>query len=90
MNNLESVKKLLDSDAGLIIEDMSQPTNKKIVDNRLVLIRQKVELIENKNDAFYSELIKLIGNYIGKLYDKKVEDFPNIVFAENGEILSQN
>lgn len=69
---------------------MSQSTEKKVVDNRLSLIKQNVELIENGDDNFYAELIKLIGNYIDQLYDKEVDDFPSIVFDENGKIISQD
>ena len=39
MNSLETIKRILDSDAGLIIEDMSQSTNKKVIDNRFNLIK---------------------------------------------------
>ena len=67
MSNLESIKKVLDSDAGLIVEDMLKPDDKKVVDNRFFLIKQNVELIENKDDDFYAELIKLIVNYIDQL-----------------------
>ncbi len=90
MSNLENIKKILDSDAGLIIEDMSQPDAKKVVDNRFSLIKQSVNLAENKDDNFYAELIKLIANYVDQLYDKKVEDFPSIVLDENGEIAEQD
>lgn len=90
MSSLESIKKVLDSDAGLIVEDMSQPDDKKVVDNRFSLIKQNVELVENKDDNYYAELIKLIGNYIDQLYDKNVEDFPGIVLDENGEIATQD
>ncbi|MBR2828174.1 MAG: hypothetical protein IKE70_02970, partial [Bacilli bacterium] len=90
MNNLESVKKILDSDAGFIIEDISKKEKKEVIDNRFSLIKQIVETIENKDDIFYSELIKLIGNYIDPLYDKRVDDFPNVVFDKNGEEVLQD
>lgn len=90
MNNLESIKKILNSDAGLIVEDMSQPTDKKVIDNRIALIKQNIESIKNKDDNFYAELIKLIGNYIDQLYDKKIKDFPSIVLDENGKTTTQD
>lgn len=90
MDILENIKKVLESDAGLLIEDVSQPTNKKVVDNRLSLIKQNVDLAENKDDNFYAELIKLIGNYINQLCDEEVRDLPSVVFGENGEIVSQD
>lgn len=89
MNYLENIKRILDSDAGLIIEDMSQSVTKRVVDNRFNLIKKSVELVENKDDNFYDELIKLISYYINKLYDKKVEDFPSIVYDENGKEVAQ-
>lgn len=82
-NALEKIKKILDSDAGLI------NNKEKVVDNRFKLIKQSISLIENKDDDFYSELISLISNYIDKLYDSKIDDFPIIVFDENGERIPQ-
>ena len=82
-NALEKIKKILDSDAGLI------NNKEKVVDNRFKLIKQNISLIENKDDDFYSELISLISNYIDKLYDSKIDDFPIIVFDENGERIPQ-
>lgn len=90
MNNLESVKKILDSDSGFIIEDISKKEKKEVIDNRFSLIKQSVEAIENKDDNFYFQLIKLIGNYIDPLYDKRVDDFPNVVFDKNGEEVLQD
>ena len=80
MNYLGTIKRILDSDAGLIIEDMSQSKNKKVIDNRFNLIKQSVERVDNKDDFFNTKLIKLISPYINQLYDKKVEDFPSIVY----------
>ena len=45
MNYLKNIKKILDSDAGLIIEDMSQSANKKVIDNRFFLIEENVKLV---------------------------------------------
>ena len=66
MNVLENLKKVLESDAGLLIEDMSEPTVKKVVDNRLSLIKQNINLVVNKDDNFYDELIKLLAKYMKK------------------------
>jgi len=80
---LEKIKIMLDSDAGLI------NNKQKVVDNRFKLIKQNISLIENKDDNFYSELISLISNYIDKLYDSKIDDFPIAVFDEKGERIPQ-
>ena len=90
MNSLETIKRILDSDAGLIIEDMSHSTNKKVIDNRLGLIKQIINQADNKDDKFYTKLIKLISYYINQLYDKKVEDFPSIVYDGNFKKVEQN
>lgn len=80
---LQKVKIILDSDAGLI------NNKQKVVDNRFGLIKQNIGLIENKDDNFYSKLISLISNYIDKLYDSKIDDFPIVVFDENGKRIPQ-
>ena len=46
--------------------------------------------IENKDDAFYSGLIKLISIYVDKLYDSKVDNPPVLVFNIDGELIPQN
>lgn len=89
MNILESIKKILDSDAGLVIDKVSQPKDKKLVDNRFTLIKQIVEQIENKDTNFYTKLVALISNYVNELYDKRVNDFPNVVLDENGDDVPQ-
>ena len=88
--SLKIIKKVLDSDAGLANEEVEQSTRRKVIDNRLFLIKHNVELIENKDDEFYSELIKMLSEYIGVLYDKRVENFPGMVFDENGELVDQD
>lgn len=90
MNYLESIKRLLESDPGLVIEDMQQPNIKTVVDNRFLLIKQVVDVVENKDDKFYTELVKLIANFIDQLYDKDVHGFPGVVLDEIGEIANQD
>ena len=80
---MENIKRLLERDAGLI------NNKEKVVDNRFKLIKQRVSLIENKDDDFCSKLISLISNYIDKLYDSEIDDFPIIVLDENGERVPQ-
>ena len=88
--SLDQIRTVLESDAGLLIEDTSQPVHRKLVDNRFALIQKYIHLIEKKDDNFYSELIKLMGMYIDQLYDKKVEDFPSIVLDEKGNRIPQD
>ncbi len=90
MNILEIIKNILDSEAGYVIEDVSKPKDKKVIDNRFTLIEQIVEQSENKNTNFYTKLIALISNYIDKLYDKEVNDFPITVLDKNGEEVPQD
>ena len=88
--SLEIIKKVLDSDAGLTNEEVGQSTRREVIDNRLLLIKNNVELIESKDDEFYGELIKLLSNYIGELYDKKIEQFPGMVFDKDGNLVDQD
>ena len=49
MNYLETIKRILDSDAGLIIEDMSQSKNKKVILNHfqiLIFIIERLFLVD--------------------------------------------
>ncbi len=48
-----------------------------MIDIRFFLIKRNVDLIKNKDDVFYTKLIKLISNYIDHLCDKNVEGFPS-------------
>ena len=89
MNYLENVKRILDSVAGLIIENMSQLDIKEVVDNRVSLVKQSVEQVENKDNNFYTRLVKLLSNYINKLYNTEIEDFHHIFFDENSEEVVQ-
>ena len=86
MSCLENIKRILDSDAGLIIESVLGESEKKVVDNRFSLIEKCVEQAENKDDSFYAELIRLVSSYIDKLYDGET-DVSTTVFDENGEEL---
>lgn len=90
---MEKIKKILDSEVGLLVEDTSNETenNKKIIiDNRFELLKNSVDLVENKDENFYAELIRLISGYLDKLCDSKLDDFSVIVFDESGELISQD
>lgn len=89
-NNLDNIKKILESEARLLIEDMSQSYINKIVDNRFSLIKQDVDSVLNKDDTFYIELIKLIGMYVEQLYDRAVIISNVIIFDKNGKIIPNN
>lgn len=90
MNYLNNIGIILESDPGLVIEDITKSTEKKVIDNRFNLIKQNIELINNKDVRFYTKLIKIISYYMDQLYDKNVEDFPSVVFDKNGEIDPQD
>lgn len=85
---MQHIKEILDSEAGLLIENNNED-NKIVVDNRFELLKQRVDLIENKNDNFYSYLIKVISDYLNELYDSKIQNFPSIVLDINGKLISQ-
>lgn len=90
MNKLEKIKRILDSEAGVVIDNKLQPANRKVVDNRFFLVKQNIELFENKDTNFYSKLIELIAIYIDKYYTKEIKNFLNVVFDENGELMSRD
>lgn len=85
---MENIKKILDSDAGLLVDNTDG--GKKVVDNRFELLKQNVDLVEDKDDNFYSELIGLISSYLSKFYDSEIDDFPMTVLDEKGELVSQD
>lgn len=99
MNNiLESIKKTLESEANLVVEnpdDLFKKEKEKIKiqiivsDSRFELIKQSVDSIKDKSDAFYAELIQIISIYIDKLYDRKRKiEFSNVLTMDaNGETI---
>lgn len=70
-NELERVKTYLDSEVEMITTD-EEKQKRIIVDNRFELMINYINLIENKDEYFYSELVKLMSIYIDKLYDTKI------------------
>ena len=62
-NELERVKTYLDSEVEMITTD-EEKQKRIIVDNRFELMINYINLIENKDEYFYSELVKLISIYI--------------------------
>lgn len=80
---MQSILNILNSDAGLT------DNKEKVIDNRFKLLFQNVNSTKNKDDNFYSKLIGLLSDYINKLYDAKISDFPNTVFDENGKQIPQ-
>ena len=63
MDYLEKIKDILESDAEVI-------SNEDIIDNRMYLIKHYIDKINNIDDNFYIELIKLISNHINELCDE--------------------
>ncbi|MBQ8192677.1 MAG: hypothetical protein IJZ46_01215 [Bacilli bacterium] len=86
---LEKIKTYLDSEAGIITAD-GEKQKRTIVDNRFELIDKYVSSVRNKDEYFYSELVKLISIYIDKIYDMKTKSVPKVVFDINGELIPQN
>lgn len=87
---MNDIKRILDSDAGFLIEDFKDQDSSKTIDNRLELLKRKVDSKENKDDNFYTELISLISNYFDTLYDSKIENYNFIVYDLNGELIPQD
>lgn len=94
---LENIKEILESEASLLVviknpDDiikLSKKDNhveKKVVDSRFERIKQFIDSVDNKNDAFYSELIRVISTYINQLYDRDI-DFCKVVITNADEEL---
>lgn len=83
---MKNIKKILESDAGLISKKDGS-NNIEVVDNRLYLLNQEVQLRENKDNSFYENLVELLSDYMTTLYDGKYGEIPRVVFDKNGEKL---
>ena len=66
--NLDKIKKILYSQAGELSIESDKEQKGKIIDNRYNLIKENVDLIENKDNNFYTQLIKLLSEYIDEVY----------------------
>ena len=87
MEELEVIKRILDSDAGF--ETDNKREEKTLVDNRFYLLNKYIEEIDNKTIEFYEELIKLLSMYIDKYYDTEIDDFPLYVLDKSCKYISQ-
>lgn len=63
MDTLKIIQSAINSDPGL--------NDDSIVDNRLNIIKRKVDEIANKNDFFYFLIIKSIGMNLGEIYNRE-------------------
>lgn len=75
MDILENIKKVLESDARLLIEDMSQPTVKKAADNRFSFIKQNHQKIDEILTGCNVETFVEITNIIRRDFDKNFDRF---------------
>lgn len=87
---MDDIKRILDSDAGFLIEDFNDQDSAQIIDNRFELLKRKVDSKKNKDDNFYTELISLISNYFDVLYDSTIENYNFIVLSLNEELIPQD
>ena len=86
---MDNIKNILDSQAGLIIKGCDYD-DREVVDNRFILLKQSIDLVENKDISFYEELVSILSDYLNKLYDIEINDFPRVVLDEKGERISQD
>lgn len=82
MDILKNIQAIIKSQPGLNVDC-------SIIDNRLNIIKQKVYEFENKNDFFYSMLIKLIGISLGEIYNRKFRNWIGLVLDKNEERIPQ-
>lgn len=100
---LEKIKRVLESDAGVLKGisndlvnfdnkdvDVEEQDIKGIIDNRFELIKGYIDSSQYKKDVFYYEVIKLISSYLDKLNNSNYEDWNGIVFDKEGNLIPQN
>jgi len=56
----------------------------------LELLKQNVDAEKNKDDDFYTELIRLMSTYLDGLYFCQSCDLSQVVIDENGDMISQD
>lgn len=74
-NVLNSIKEILDNNAKIVTKELTTKTennNLEISDDRFELLEQQVNSFEQKDDIFYTELIRFLAPYIDELYDRNV------------------
>lgn len=86
---MENIRNILDSQAGLLVKG-PEYDDRETIDNRFVLLKQRVDLVENKDVIFYEELVNIISHYLNGLYDGEICDFPRVVLDKNGERITQD
>lgn len=89
---MENIMRILNSEIGLHEEKVEGRNEYNVVDNRFMLLKSMVDFVDNKDDAFYADLITTMSEYIDTLYDSRIEkpeDYKGIVFDNNGKMLLQ-
>lgn len=79
---LKTIQAVINSEPGLNEDD-------SIVDNRLSIIKRKVDETEDKNDFFYYLLIKVIGMNLWKIYNRDFRKYIGLVLDENCKLIPQ-
>ncbi len=79
---LKSIQAVISSQPGLTADGYK-------VDNRLSIIKRKVNEYGCKDDFFYYLLIKLISMNLSKIYNRKFSDWIGLVLSENEELIPQ-
>lgn len=84
------LKDILESEASLVVENVSvlsqeDDIGKTIQDDRFKKIKDLVAQFENKDDNFYSELIKVFSDYIDKLFARRADSLNVILNDSNGK-----
>lgn len=82
MDILKSIQVIINSQPGLNADG-------SIVDNRLSIIKRKVDEFEDKNNFFYYLLIKLISMKLSEIYNREFRNWIGLVLSENEELIPQ-
>lgn len=83
---MEKIKRILDSSVGVFVslnDDQKGNGRQTIIDNRFELIKSEIK--EKEDDVYYSKLIKILSEYINKLYDLSGQNESENVLSLKGE-----
>ena len=85
---MENIKNILNSAPELLVKGNKADIKVELVDDRFEHLKQEINSLENKDDVFYAELVKLISSSFDELYNGEIKvliiiDKDNILTTPN-------
>ncbi len=87
--NAIKISSTLKSIQGVIYSQPGLTEDGYKIDNRLKIIKRKVNEFEYKGDFFYYLLIKLISLSLSEIYNRKFRSWMGLALSENEELIPQ-